>query len=255
MFHFRLYKLPSDGCQVQNLAAWLYDNKNFPYEQCIASYTKPFDNIQKNVNSRTFTRPKKRSIRPSVEKYNETIYGIGNEEINSLRENIPPSSDVTNSVVSESLKPLNFDLSQPSNSLYFENIAANMRDSDSFQNISPPSLVNSTCSSTFANLMESSFIKNDPVLREIRDKDFTESILLQDLEAPMFQSITESCSSVTSDTPESFLKKVSKSDSLKIKSICDLERTVNYGISNQANETFDIDYNITPGKLMFEYEI
>lgn len=105
-------------------------------------------------------------------------------------------------------KPLDFDLGQPTNSYYFENMLANVSDMDTFQNMSPPSLVNSMCSSTFANLMESSFIKNDPVLREIRDTDFTESILLQDSEPPMFQSFTESCSSINSDTAESFLKKV-----------------------------------------------
>ncbi|KAL1505584.1 hypothetical protein ABEB36_005115 [Hypothenemus hampei] len=107
-------------------------------------------------------------------------------------------------------EPLRFDLSQPTSFHNFDSFIGHNSNVEFFQNMSPPSLVNSLCSSTFANLMESSFIKNDPILSEIRDKDYTESVLLQDMEAPMFQSITESCSSINSDTPESFLKKVTR---------------------------------------------
>lgn len=179
-------------------------------------------NVPKNIDSRTFTRPKKRFTRPSIEKYNEEVYGNSSRDDSSLTKDCLSNGALsTNFVIqedSESLTPtkaLNFDLSQPSSSFYFTNMVANLGDSDSFQNMSPPSLVNSMCSSTFANLMESSFIKNDPVLREIRDTDFTESVLLQDSEPPMFQSITESCSSINSDSPESFLKRVSRSDTFR----------------------------------------
>lgn len=175
---------------------------------------KPSNESQKIFDSRTFTRPKKRFTRPSIEKYNEQVYGGSSDAQNESEERPRKIKDVSiiqeiNEPVATSTKPLNFDLTQPTNSYYFENILANSAEIDSFQNMSPPSLVNSMCSSTFANLMESSFIKNDPVLREIRDTDYTETVLLQDSEPPMFQSITESCSSINSDTPESFLKKMS----------------------------------------------
>ncbi|RZB40395.1 Hermansky-Pudlak syndrome 5 protein -like, partial [Asbolus verrucosus] len=156
----------------------------------------------KNIDTRTFTRPKKRFTRPSIEKYNEELYG--NEWTDSgIQLNGCSQDDDTYT------KPIHFDLTQPVSSSYcFDNVLANAVMADSFQNMSPPSLVNSMCSSTFANLMENSFIKNDPVLREIRDTDFTGLILQQESE-PMFQSITESCSSLSSDVPENLLKKIS----------------------------------------------
>lgn len=102
-------------------------------------------------------------------------------------------------------QPLSFDLSQPTNTSIFEKILAEAPGIDSFQNMSPPSLVNSMCSSTFTTLMDSSFIKNDPVLREIRDTDYSETVLLQDSDPPMFQSITDSfCSEKDGET---FIKK------------------------------------------------
>lgn len=165
------------------------------------------------------------------------------------------STDVLKTV-NETTKPLSFDLTQPSNSYYFDNVLANIRETDSFQNMSPPSLVNSICSTTFANLMENSFIKNDPILREIRDTDFTESILLQDSEAPMFQSITESCSSLNSDTPESFLKKVSRSDTFKKKSSIDLGKTIiidDFTNSHQLNATFGINVNADSGEFSIKF--
>lgn len=57
--------------------------------------------------------------------------------------------------------------------------------------------------------MENSYIKNDPVLREIRDTDYSETVLLQDSDPPMFQSFSESCSSLNSELAETFMKKVS----------------------------------------------
>ncbi|XP_018580060.1 uncharacterized protein LOC108917781 isoform X2 [Anoplophora glabripennis] len=162
-----LFKV-SDTCPITDLYGWLH-NDDIKDEEYFLSTMKSQNESQKNFDSRTFTRPKKRFTRPSIEKYNEEVYGN--------------SSDAQNE---------SSDCSRKTN-----------------DNMSPPSLVNSMCSSTFANLMESSFIKNDPVLREIRDTDYTETVLLQDSEPPMFQSITESCSSINSDTPESFLKKMS----------------------------------------------
>lgn len=186
------------------------------------------------------------------------MYGIdSNPDSNNLSSSRESLGGISTSYTSKNMfneapkpeptRPLSFDLSQPSNSYYFENMLANIRDNDSFQNMSPPSLVNSICSTTFANLMESSFIKNDPVLREIRDTDFTENILLQDSEAPMFHSITESCSSLNSDTPESFLKKVSRSETFKKKPTFDLSKRIDVEeLSNtyQVNRTNSGKYNI-----------
>lgn len=217
---------------IENIDLWLHPKTNLSVEELLSSNSShTVSDNQKNFDSRTFTRPKKRFARPNIEKYNEAIYGVGDTVSNDLSSSIEslnnggiPLSSMPKHSVIETVKP-SFDLSQPSNSYYFENMLANIRDSDSFQNMSPPSLVNSICSTTFANLMENSFIKNDPILREIRDTDFTESILLQDSEAPMFQSITESCSSLNSDTPENFLKKVSRSDTFKKKtSSFDIEK-------------------------------
>uniref|UniRef100_V5GYX9 Uncharacterized protein n=1 Tax=Anoplophora glabripennis TaxID=217634 RepID=V5GYX9_ANOGL len=209
-----LFKV-SDTCPITDLYGWLH-NDDIKDEEYFLSTMKSQNESQKNFDSRTFTRPKKRFTRPSIEKYNEEVYGNSSDAQNESSDCSRKTNDVSNSIIQEtsepiatSAKPLNFDLTQPTNSYYFENILANSAEIDSFQNMSPPSLVNSMCSSTFANLMESSFIKNDPVLREIRDTDYTETVLLQDSEPPMFQSITESCSSINSDTPESFLKKMS----------------------------------------------
>ncbi|XP_056634842.1 uncharacterized protein LOC130443952 [Diorhabda sublineata] len=170
---------------------------------------------QKNVDSRTFTRPKKRFTRPSIERYNEEMYGSSSETITIQTNSRSFIIEENSEPIRETEMPVNFDLSLPSSSYYFDKMIADLGESDSFQNMSPPSLVNSMCSSTFANLMESSFIKNDPILREIRDTDYSETVLLQDSEAPMFQSITESCSSINSDTPENFLKKVSFNGTFK----------------------------------------
>lgn len=213
-----MYKI-SDCCSIKDLRSWLY-NDDIKDEDYFLSTIRTTNESQKNFDSRTFTRPKKRFTRPSIEKYNEEVYGSSSDTQNESNERSRKIKDVSiiqeiNEPTATSAKPLNFDLTQPTNSYYFENILANSAEIDSFQNMSPPSLVNSMCSSTFANLMESSFIKNDPVLREIRDTDYTETVLLQDSEPPMFQSITESCSSINSDTPESFLKKISFSGTFR----------------------------------------
>lgn len=231
----RLYKLPSSGGKrIQSLKHWLHTDINCSNEEFASNH---LENVSQNsFDSRTFTRPKKRFNRPILEKYQEAIYGVTDTIITNdmiQENNCDTSSYISKLLDSEAVKPLSFDLSQPSNTYYFDNMLANINEIDSFQNMSPPSLVNSICSTTFANLMESSFIKNDPVLREIRDTDFTESILLQDSEAPMFQSITESCSSLNSDTPENFLKKVSRSDTFRKKSAFDWE-------NGDLNNTFQV---------------
>ncbi|XP_019874188.2 uncharacterized protein LOC109602289 isoform X2 [Aethina tumida] len=203
---------------------------------------------QRSIDTRTFTRPKKRITRPSVEKYNQDLYGTGDPlelSTDSLKKSLDSGIVVDVSEPITPTTPLHFDLAQPSSSYYFENVLAKATDGDSFQNMSPPSLVNSMCSSTFANLMDSSFIKNDPVLREISHKDYTDSILLQDCEPPLFQSISESFSSVNSDSPESFLKKVVLNHTRDLTKELDSSKGKN-SEACVSNSTFDKIVQINP---------
>lgn len=220
---------------MANLQSWLYNDFEYSNNDFLTypTHLSAAQSIPKNIDSRTFTRPKKRFTRPSIEKYNEEVYGsISKNNSNLTKDCIGNGALSKTCIIQEDnepltpTKPLNFDLSQPTQSFYFDNMVANLGESDSFQNMSPPSLVNSICSSTFANLMVSSFIKNEPILREIRDTDFTETVLLQDSEPPMFQSITESCSSFNSDSPESFLKRVSRSDTFRKNTSTDFDKTI-----------------------------
>ncbi|KRT81815.1 hypothetical protein AMK59_6335 [Oryctes borbonicus] len=177
---------------------------------------------KKVIDSRTFTRPKKRYTRPSIERYTEEVFDrrssstedVLQQEIENYMSASKCNDPLNSSIISDDSnskytysKPLHFDLTQPSSTNIFDNILMNASDVDSFQNMSPPSLVNSMCSSTFTNLMENSFIKNDPVLREIRDADYSGEILLHDTEPQLYQSFTESCSSLNSDSAENFLRR------------------------------------------------
>ncbi|KAL3266940.1 hypothetical protein HHI36_011090 [Cryptolaemus montrouzieri] len=166
----------------------------------------------KNINTQTFTRPKKKFIRPSIEKYNQELFGDYNEATNiSSSPESPSFLDRTFTKESTPPKPLKFDLTHSVNSHYFDKLAANADNEDTFQNMSPPSLVNSMCSSTFTNLMESSFIKNDPVLKQICDTDFTTSILSQGSEpSSLIQSLNFSTNSV-----DDILTRVSQDETLK----------------------------------------
>nr|CAH7726102.1 unnamed protein product [Callosobruchus chinensis] len=161
----------------------------------------------KNIDTRTFTRPKKRFTRPSIEKYNDEVWDNMMKDSKNNKDRISETAPIDED--NEAANPVAFDLTLPAKSHYFENILTNNAavNIDSFQNMSPPSLVNSMCSSTFANLMESSFINNDPELRKIRDADYSDTVYLQDVEPPTFHSMSESCTSINSDTPEGFLKK------------------------------------------------
>ncbi|GJQ77280.1 hypothetical protein Trydic_g20704 [Trypoxylus dichotomus] len=145
---------------------------------------------KKVIDTRTFTRPKKKYNRPSIEHYTEEMFDLhSNSAEDMLQQEIENymSASKCNDSLNTSI------ISDDSN--------------NSFQNMSPPSLVNSMCSSTFTNLMENSFIKNDPVLREIRDADYSGEILLHDTEPQLYQSFTESCSSLNSDSAENFLRR------------------------------------------------
>lgn len=197
-----LYGTPSASAgSVQN---WLYsnhydarftDSNAFPSQQ-LDSFNNPSDNslsAKKIFDSRTYTRPKKKFIRPSIDRYRDDLV----EQPTIIKS--MDKSDVTTPS-----KPLHFDLTQPMTcSRIFDNIAKNAPDNDSFQNMSPPSLINSMCSSTFTAAMDSSIIRNDPVLREIRTADYkAEPLMLQSL-----QSLTESYSSINSDSAENYLRR------------------------------------------------
>lgn len=207
----RLYGTERQGAEICDLQKWLHSDANdlttdtfSSHSMKILSQLNKSSSPSKIIDSRTFTRPKKRFSRPSIEKYNEELFDTNTSENNpslmaaKLQEMELDSDDSNHS------KPFTFDLSQPTNTSIFEKILAEAPGIDSFQNMSPPSLVNSMCSSTFTTLMDSSFIKNDPVLREIRDTDYSETVLLQDSDPPMFQSFTES---FCSDRGDSFVKK------------------------------------------------
>lgn len=211
-YFYRLYGTDKPETGINDLQKWLHSDANdFTTENFTSQSMKILSQLSRTspskvIDSRTFTRPKKRYSRPSLEKYNEELFDMNSSENNpslmaaKLQE---MELDDDDSNTSQS-KPLSFDLSQPTNTSIFEKILAEAPGIDSFQNMSPPSLVNSMCSSTFTTLMDSSFIKNDPVLREIRDTDYSETVLLEDSDPPMFQSITDS---FCSDKGETFIKK------------------------------------------------
>lgn len=99
-----------------------------------------------------------------------------------------------------------FDLTQPVTSDPFDKILLSSTGLDSFINMSPPSLVNSMCSSTFSTIMMDSINQKDDLL-QMKISNYSDQSLLQDIEQPMFQSFTNSCSSLCSDMQDSFLKK------------------------------------------------
>lgn len=196
---------------LDNQETWLYE------PQCVSSI--------KCINTATFTRPKRRFLRTSISDL-EQIYHSGGESSNlttcleekqGFNNNVPQTvkEEPETMPTQEAVMPLQFDLHQPISLHNFDSFMFSSQMS-SFQNMSPPSLANySLCSSTFSSLMENSVIKNDPILREIRDKDFMESSLLQDTDPPMFQSLSESCCISNTDTPEAFLERVSQNCTLK----------------------------------------
>lgn len=216
LFLNRLYGTEGPETSTSDLHTWLRgDTHDFTAENFSSQSMKLLSQLNKTspskfIDSRTFTRPKKRYSRPSLEKYNEELFDPNSSENNpsllaaKLQEMELDNDDSNNTPPN---KPFNFDLSQPTNTSIFEKILAEAPGIDSFQNMSPPSLVNSMCSSTFTTLMDSSFIKNDPVLREIRDTDYSETVLLQDSDPPMFQSITDS---FLSEKSETFVKNTSQ---------------------------------------------
>lgn len=203
---------------------------------------------RKSIDSRTFTRPKKRYSRPSIEKYNEDLADINKPDNNNsyssllaakLQEMELEQDDNIESSNTSKSKPLSFDLSQPASASIFDKILDSVPELNSFQNMSPPSLINSMCSSTFTTLMENSYIKNDPVLREIRDADYSGSILLDDSDPPMFQSFSESCSSLNSELTETFIKKASNTTFTNLMQASEEHMTITTGERQNNVETVE----------------
>lgn len=128
-------------------------------------------NLKKNVDTRTFTRPKKRIIRPTLESISDNCSDFNltkskfcnnQSEIHDIEQIKIPENPFNNlslrKDVSISTGPLHFKLSDPVLNHSFDKILLTASDGyDSFQNMSPPSLMNSLCSSSF---MDSSLIQN-----------------------------------------------------------------------------------------------
>ncbi|KAK4886798.1 hypothetical protein RN001_003069 [Aquatica leii] len=223
-----LYESSTKNSTINDLKLWLYQDmsalKDFDFHRNRLFLIRELalNDTKKNIDSRTFTRP---FNRPGIENLDlyfkndkiESELSLNNSilDVDETNETFKVKDNISDSVVCDNITiaqqaPLNFDFSQPTTSSIFEKIAATASGDDTFQNMSPPSFVNSMCSSTFTNLMENSMIKNDSVLREISVTDYTEA-MLQDYDPPLFKSITESCSSINLDNPESFIKQNSDS--------------------------------------------
>ncbi|KAF2902391.1 hypothetical protein ILUMI_03788 [Ignelater luminosus] len=138
-----LYESPRKNSDVKDLKAWLY--QDFINLKDIDFHTKRLSLIhdvaqietKKSIDSRTFTRPKKRISRPSIEHYNEGYFKMDKtnasfdnnkyfDALNTtikLNESIEENPESYNPYVSLSEKnevpevgttqPLNFDYSQP----------------------------------------------------------------------------------------------------------------------------------------------
>lgn len=182
-----------------DLKAWLYENshelKDLEFHTTHLSLIKEITklNSKQSIDTRTFTRPKKKTSRPSIE--------FCNESFNLSSALICDEDKVPNNEIGINSELPNFDLTQPVSSNVFDNILFTSKGLDSFINMSPPSLVNST----YAVSMDNNVAQSEVL--PINNIDYSEQILLQDTEQPMFRSFTESCSSLNSDMQEHFLKK------------------------------------------------
>lgn len=133
---------------------------------------------KKIIDTRTFTRPKKRISRPSLEQFTEGYFmhdHSRNLSTDCISENSSKSSvndflcennaqsDSTNSLgnMLNTSGPVHFKLSEPVYNSSFDRILATAKNCiDSFQNMSPPSLINSLCSSS---MMDSGYVNPDHV--------------------------------------------------------------------------------------------
>ncbi|KAK4886799.1 hypothetical protein RN001_003070 [Aquatica leii] len=220
-----LYESSTKNSTVNDLKLWLYQDmstlKDFDFHsnRLVLIRELARNDAKKSIDSRTFTRPKKRFNRPSIENLGyikndkiESEPSLNNSIVNvvetnktfKVKDSISDTDVCYNTTIAQQ-PPLNFDYSELTTSSIFEKIVATASGDDTIQNMSPPSFVNSMSSSTFTNLMENSMIKEDSVLREISVTDYTEA-MLQDYDPPLFKSITDSCSSINLDNPETFIK-------------------------------------------------
>ncbi|KAF5302353.1 hypothetical protein FQA39_LY10392 [Lamprigera yunnana] len=236
-----LYESSVRNSYGSDLKQWLYQDveclKDFDFHSNRLFLIREMAQVdsKKNIDSRTFTRPKKRLNRPSIycEDYFKN-YNVEDDQIDSNKTLTSCESDKVCDVsfAQDSQAPLNFNLNESTSQRIFENIVAFSNSEDSFQNMSPPSLINTMSSSTFTNLMENSMIKNDPLLREISVTDYTEA-MLQDYDPPIFKSITDSFSSINLDNPETFIKQGSEKTLNNI-----YKRNISVNTDNSLNETY-----------------
>lgn len=277
-FYCRLHKPVVSKPSVVDLHKWLYEDfylpKDLEFHSNHLSLIREISkmNTKKSIDTRTFTRPKKKLNRPSIDAYNEELFQRSSvsdsllkdvDSFKSLPEmNVEEASTSFSENEPSSIlgKPLQFDLSQPISINVFDNILSRSKGFDSFQNMSPPSLVNSMCSSTFTNPMENSYIKME--LPESNNVDYSEQVLLQDSEPSLFQSFTESCSSLNSDTSENLRRKTLSSfnGTFRKNSSKDVYKSLNNSDSiecqniykNDSFEQFDcFDNSFGSGKLQF----
>lgn len=191
----------------------------------------------KKIDTRTFTRPKRKFNRPSIELYTDTFNNIKtNDSLNNV--DVQAESFSENNPIQ--LETPKFDLTQPINGDPFNEILLNSTGLDSFINMKQPSLVNSMCSSTFSTMMVDSVNQKDDLF-QLKLSNHGEQSLLQDMEQPMFQSFTNSYS-ISSDMQDSFLKKTlpTFNGTLKLQSSKeDLHKSLNNTSNEESkNETF-----------------
>lgn len=225
-----------------DLTNWLHQDFN-TVEDDISELESLNTEARKNiVDTRTFTRPKKRISRPSLEQLTEGCYSQSSSKTSitgsyhdvsklSLTEessNESYHSDYllsnTNSVTGNNVAaPVQFKLSEPVN-ISFDKILANAGESlDSFTNMSPPSLMNSLCSSTFTNLMDSGYVNQPEIVPNVND-DLSMRIMQTSINENVDPNVTYSNNS-----------KTFKDDTYELK---------NQNISNtQLNGTFTLELN------------
>lgn len=186
--------------------------------------------FSKKLDTRTFTRPKKRILHPvSCGITDEKSLCDKFQDLESIK--IPENPFNNFSIRNESsisTGPLHFKLSDPVINNSFDKILLTASDGyDSFQNMSPPSLMNSLCSSSFLTLMDSSYaqniVPNDGENREninIDKKKITENISLIQLSTANQtddQRINDSQDSIS--VPSDKLSKLLSPDSIKDKTL------------------------------------
>lgn len=261
---------------IGDLKQWLYEDFNkidcSNSSAFILSDTAKIDS-RKFIDTRTFTRPKKRINRPSLEQFADSCYTYGSSRshssdnfhetlskfgMHSLSEDLSNDSIPIEHNFSETT-PIHFKVSEPVSNSVFDKILATANDSiDSFQNMSPPSLMDSLCSSTFTTLMDSGYVNQDHVPNDNNDtfvRAQNEAIILNENNDP---NVTYSNEYKRRIGENIGIKEVSLNDTFEIKSknksreqlnssLSKLsERDINTFQKNYSNKNIDSDiYNLS----------